>query len=158
MIKKWFKYVLAIIGVIIILPFALYYVIFGYAYITSAFPSQSYAEKIFERDTPFSFPESVDNMYFRVAMPSLIDEGGSALEFSTTSGEISKILESNHRIKWSVLVKSFHCDCWACIRYSTPVIIPAGSMYWRVDGSLGDYRILAVNVESQKIFMCARDT
>ena len=156
---KYFKRFFAAIAIVGITPVVVFYGYFAYLFLSSAFPARSIAVERFERGGVFQFPRTAGDLYFRIAMGSPLDEGGSALMFSAASDEIEGLLNTKpHGTDWQVLDKTFHCDCIQCIRYSRPVDIPAGSVFWRHDRGNYDNVMMAVNAETKQVYWCARDT
>lgn len=154
-----FKNLSSLIAIILSIPV---FVVLGYftnLYIASAFPSNSLAAERFEESGLYEFPGDAIDLYFRIAMPSPIDQGGSALKFSAGEAALSKILSTvPSGFEWQPLEREFLCNCLQCIRYTEPVKVPMGSIYWKHNKGSSDYQLLAVNLQTKQVFWCEQDT
>ena len=147
-----------LIAIVLSVPIVVIIGYFTYLYIVSAFPSNSLAAKRFEESGLYEFPRETKDLYFRIAMPSPLDRGGSALKFSARDAELSKILSAvPSGYEWQRLEREFLCNCVGCIRYAEPVRVPVGSLYWRRDKGSSNYQLLAVNLQTKQIFWCEQD-
>lgn len=159
MILNKFKILSLLTGFVVVLPVTIVLGYFAYLYTISAFPSYSLAVKRYEESGIYEFPKDATDLYFRMAMPSPLDRGGSALRFSAGDAELSNILNTVPAgFKWKVLEQNFLCNCLQCIRYSEFIEVPAGSLYWRRNKGSGDYVLLAVNQQAKQVYWCEQDT
>ena len=132
---------------------------FGWLLVSSAFPGDAVAKQRFEEGTGLPMPKQATQIYLRIAVPSPMDRGGTALRFTVPGLVLNDLLASAPRAgRWKVLEEEFHCDCVQCLRYAEPVRIAPGAMYWRRGDDVGDYGIMAVDVRTSQVFWCERDT
>ena len=160
MIPKLFKILGIAIAIVIAIPVITVLGYFLYLYTVSAFPSNSLAAERFEENGNYLFPKHATDIYFRMAVPSPLDRGGSALRFSAENSDLLKLLKtpSYSGVKWKVLEDDFVCDCPGCIRHWEPVTVPAGASYWMHTKGEGNYVIMAVNFQTNQVFKCANDS
>lgn len=160
MIPKLFKILGIAIAIVIAVPILTVLGYFLYLYTVSAFPSNSLAAERFEENGDYKFPRHATDIYFRIAVPSPLDRGGSALRFSAEKSDLLNILEtpSYFEVKWKVLEDDFVCNCPQCIRYSEPVTVPAGSSYWMHTDGGSNYVMMALNFQINQVFKCANDS
>lgn len=159
MILNKLRTISLLIVVVLVIPIAAILGYFSFIYIISAFPTSSLATERFEESGLYEFPKEASDLYFRMAMPSPLDRGGSALKFSAGDAELSKILNTVPTgYKWQVLEQEFFCNCLQCIRYAEHIKVPAGSLYWKRNKGPSDYQLLAVNLKTKQVFWCEQDT
>jgi len=148
-----------LVAIVLVIPITEFFGYFAWLYATSAFPSHSLAVERFEEGGLYRFPKGAADLYFRMAVPSPLDRGGSAMRFSAGEDELSEMLNILPAgLEWKVLEQDFYCDCMQCICYVEPVKVPAGSSYWRSDIGSVDYKLLALNVQTRQVFLCGLDT
>ena len=159
MISKLLKIPALTIAIVIAVPIVAIPVLFLYVYTVHAFPSNSLAAERFEENGNYMFPKHATDIYFRLAVPSPLDRGGSVLRFSAESSDLLNILKtpSLFGVKWKVLEDDFACNCSGCIRNWEPVTVPAGSSYWMHTKGESNYVMMAVNLQTNQVFKCAHD-
>ena len=160
MIPKLFKIPGLTIAIVIAIPIVAILVFFLYVYTVHAFPSNLLAAERFEENGNYMFPKHATDVYFRLAVPSPLDRGGSVLRFSAENSDLLNILKtpSYFGVKWKVLEDDFVCNCSGCIRHWEPVTVPAGSSYWMHTNGESNYVMMAVNIQTNQVFKCAHDS
>jgi len=164
--RKYLFY--GIIGVIcvILLPFIVFGGVIAYAAILTAFPTDEQAKVHFRRVTRHAIPDTVQDIYFRRAIDSPTDEGGSFIMFKSDAGSIDALISSESNwptpaTQWQSLASAYACPCEGCIRYWEDVVIPQGAKF-KLRGKIRtrltkEYTLLAVDESRSAVYMCRLD-
>lgn len=167
-IRKFIKYGLLGGSVAVLLPFIAFWGFIAYASILSAFPSDEQAMVFFKRATTHTFPQNTSDIYFRMALGSPTDDGGSVITFKTDPLSIDALMstESNWPTpdsQWRPMQSSYPCPCYDCFRYGRQVVVPRGAEF-KLLGKIRaerlnqyEYTLLAVDKKRGAVYMCRLD-
>lgn len=164
--RKYLKYGVIGVALVVSSPFLVFGGLIAYFSVLAAFPSDEDAKILFRRVTGHSIPENAHDLYFRTALGSPTDDGGSVITFKADVGAINTLLNTDVKwpanvVQWKSLADAFDCRCSDCLRDSRQITVPSGAQF-KLRGrirtkSLAEHTLLAVDENSGTVFMCRFD-